>query len=64
VDKFFRWLSGNQQQPAPKHMDMANTAPLSEQQIQAIVRQPEPALRPSAIDIGLWAVCGQTARIE
>jgi PPM family protein phosphatase len=36
VDKFFRWLSGNKKDSASAP-DVANTAPLSEQQIQAIV---------------------------
>jgi serine/threonine protein phosphatase PrpC len=39
VDKFFRWLFGNQQQTVPqvKSQDMADTAPLSEQQLNSIV---------------------------
>jgi serine/threonine protein phosphatase PrpC len=40
VDKFFRWLFGNREQPVEtttKAQDMANTAPLTEQQIHTIV---------------------------
>ena len=39
MDKFFRWLFGNREQPAEpvKAQDMANTAPLTEQQIHTIV---------------------------
>lgn len=39
MDKFFRWLFGNQQQTVPqvKSQDMADTAPLSEQQLNSIV---------------------------
>jgi serine/threonine protein phosphatase PrpC len=45
VDKFFRWLTGlfgQQQTPIPRNQDMANTAPLSEQQLQAIVNNQNP----------------------
>ena len=43
MDKFFRWLSGNnnKQKPTPAQ-DLTNTAPLSEQQIQAIVNNQNP----------------------
>jgi hypothetical protein len=41
VDKIFRWLSGNKQKPTPAQ-DLTNTAPLSEQQIQAIVTHQNP----------------------
>jgi serine/threonine protein phosphatase PrpC len=41
VDKFFRWLSGNRK-PSNTAQDVANTAPLSEQQIQAIVNNQNP----------------------
>lgn len=42
MDKFFRWLFGNKQQAPVKNQDMANTAPLSESQIQAIVNNQNP----------------------
>jgi serine/threonine protein phosphatase PrpC len=41
VDKLFRWLFGKQQ-PSTKSPDIANTAPLSESQIQAIVNNQNP----------------------
>lgn len=41
MDKFFRWLSGNKQTPTSAQ-DVTNTAPLSEQQIQAIVSNQNP----------------------
>jgi len=38
VDKFFRWLFGNQKQaPELRTQDMANTAPLTEEQLNTIV---------------------------
>jgi len=38
VDKFFRWLFGNQKQaPEIKIQDMANTAPLTDEQLNTIV---------------------------
>ncbi len=45
MDKFFRWLFGNQQQQQPpdvKTVDTANTAPLSDQQLHAIVNNQNP----------------------
>lgn len=43
MDKFFRWLFGNQQPPPDvKTVDTANTAPLSEQQIHSIVSNQNP----------------------
>jgi len=41
VDKIFRWLSGNKKESVAAQ-DVANTAPLSEQQIQAIVNNQNP----------------------
>jgi PPM family protein phosphatase len=41
VDKFFRWVFGNKK-PSVSAQDVANTAPLSEQQIQAIVSNQNP----------------------
>jgi len=41
VDKFLRWLSANRR-PSASAQDVANTAPLSEQQIQAIVNNQNP----------------------
>ena len=43
MDKFFRWLFGNQQQPPDvKTVDTTNTAPLSDQQLHAIVNNQNP----------------------
>jgi serine/threonine protein phosphatase PrpC len=55
VDKFFRWLLGKQQSSA-KSQDVANTAPLSEQQIQAIVNNQNPHFDLQQ----LIAACGQS----
>lgn len=41
MDKIFRWLSGNKKATVSAQ-DVANTAPLSEQQIQAIVNNQNP----------------------
>lgn len=41
MDKFFGWLFGKKQSPA-KSQDVANTAPLTEQQIEAIVNNQNP----------------------
>lgn len=47
MDKFFRWLFGNNQQQQPstvaKTVEAANTAPLSEQQLQSIVGHQNPS---------------------
>jgi serine/threonine protein phosphatase PrpC len=59
VEKFFRWLFGNQQQqspPAVKTMDAANTAPLSEQQINSIINSQNPRFDLQQ----LIASCGQS----
>jgi serine/threonine protein phosphatase PrpC len=59
VDKFFRWLFGNQQQqqsPQIQTQDMVNTAPLSEQQLQAIVNNHNPRFELQQ----LLASCGQS----
>jgi protein phosphatase len=58
VDKFFRWLFGNQQQSstAVKTMDAANTAPLSEQQINSIINSQNPRFDLQQ----LIASCGQS----
>jgi protein phosphatase len=42
VDKFFGWLSRKKQPPDDKAQDVANTAPLSEDQIRAIVTNQNP----------------------
>lgn len=44
MDKFFRWLFGNKEQPSNpiKTQDAANTAPLTEEQLQAIVSNHNP----------------------
>lgn len=41
MDKLFRWLFGNQSTPE-KAVDMANTAPLTEEQLKAIVNNQNP----------------------
>lgn len=56
MNKFFSWLLGNQQQPAPKTQDMVNTAPLSEEQIQAIINTNHPHLDLQQLIAG----CGQS----
>jgi PPM family protein phosphatase len=56
VNKFFSWLLGNQQQSAPKTQDMVNTAPLSEQQIQAIINTNHPHFDLQQLIAG----CGQS----
>lgn len=56
MNKFFSWLFGNQQQPAPKTQDMVNTAPLSEEQIQAIISTNHPHLDLQQLIAG----CGQS----
>jgi PPM family protein phosphatase len=55
VNKFLRWLSGNKKSPASAQ-DIANTAPLSEQQIQAIVNNQNPRFDLQQ----LIASCGQS----
>lgn len=42
MDKFFGWLSRKKQPPDDKAQDVANTAPLSEDQIRAIVTNQNP----------------------
>lgn len=42
MDKFFGWLSRKKQPPDEKAQDVANTAPLSEDQIRAIVTNQNP----------------------
>lgn len=42
MDKFFGWLSRKKQPPEQKAQDVANTAPLSEDQIRAIVTNQNP----------------------
>jgi serine/threonine protein phosphatase PrpC len=58
VDKFFRWLFGNQQQTVPqvKSQDMADTAPLSEQQLNSIVSNNSPRSEFQQLIAG----CGQS----
>lgn len=56
MNKFFSWLLGNQQQPAPKTQDMVNTAPLSEEQIQAIINTNHPRFDLQQLIAG----CGQS----
>lgn len=55
MDKFFGWLFGKQQTSA-KGQDVANTAPLSEQQLQAIVSNQNPHFDLQQ----LIAACGQS----
>jgi serine/threonine protein phosphatase PrpC len=59
VDKFFRWLFGNQEQQATvevKTQEAANTAPLSEQQLQSIISNHNPRFDLQQ----LIASCGQS----
>lgn len=59
MDKFFRWLFGNQQQKQElpsQTEDMANTAPLSEQQLHAIISNQNPRFELQQ----LIASCGQS----
>jgi len=58
VDKFFRWLFGNKQQSADpiKTSDTANTAPLTDQQLQAIVSNHNPRFELQQ----LISSCGQS----
>lgn len=58
MDKFFRWLFGNQQQTVPqvKAQDMADTAPLSEQQLNSIVSSNNPRFELQQLIAG----CGQS----
>ena len=56
MDKFFRWLFGNQQQTQVQTQDMVNTAPLSEQQLQSIVSNHNPRIELQQ----LVASCGQS----
>lgn len=59
MDKFFRWLFGNQEQQATvevKTQEAANTAPLSEQQLQSIISNHNPRFDLQQ----LIASCGQS----
>lgn len=56
MNKFFSWLFGNQQKPAPKTQDMVDTAPLSEQQIQTILNNNHPRFDLQQLIAG----CGQS----
>jgi serine/threonine protein phosphatase PrpC len=56
VDKFFRWLFGNKNQTSTQSQDTANTAPLSESQLQAIVNNQNPRFELQQ----LIAACGQS----
>lgn len=57
MEKFFRWLFGNKQDTIPvKTQDMINTAPLSEQQLHAIVNNQNPKFELQQ----LVASCGQS----
>jgi len=55
VDKFFGWLFRNKR-PSAKSKDVANTAPLTEQQIEAIVSNQNPRFDLQQ----LVAACGQS----
>jgi len=55
VDKFFGRLFGKKQ-PSAKSQDVANTAPLTEEQIQAIVNNQNPRFEPQQLIAG----CGQS----
>lgn len=54
--KFFDWLFSKKQEPAPQTQDVANTAPLTEEQIQAIVNNQNPRFDMQQ----LIASCGQS----
>lgn len=59
MDKFFRWLFGNQKQQQPvevKTQDAANTAPLTEQQLQSIISNHNPRFDLQQLIAG----CGQS----
>lgn len=57
MEKLFRWLFGNKQEvPVTKTQDMINTAPLSEQQLLAIVNNQNPRFELQQ----LVASCGQS----
>jgi len=59
VDKFFRWLFGNQKQQQPvevKTQDVANTAPLTDQQLQSIISNHNPRFDLQQLIAG----CGQS----
>ena len=56
LNKFFSGLFNNRQQPVPKTQDMVNTAPLSEQQIQAILSNNNPRYELQQLIAG----CGQS----
>lgn len=54
--KFFDWLFGKKEQPSAQSQDVANTAPLTEEQIQAIVNNQNPRFDMQQ----LLASCGQS----
>lgn len=54
--KFFDWLFGKKEQPSAHSQDVANTAPLTEEQIQAIVNNQNPRFDMQQ----LLASCGQS----
>jgi serine/threonine protein phosphatase PrpC len=56
VNKFFGWLFGKKEQPPAQGQDVANTAPLTEEQIQAIVSNQNPRFDMQQ----LIASCGQS----
>jgi serine/threonine protein phosphatase PrpC len=56
VAKFFDWLFGKKEQPSAHSQDVANTAPLTEEQIQAIVNNQNPRFDMQQ----LLASCGQS----
>lgn len=56
MNKFFGWLFGKKEQPPAQGQDVANTAPLTEEQIQAIVSNQNPRFDMQQ----LIASCGQS----
>ena len=56
MDKFFSWLSGNKKTPPTPAQNVTDTAPLSEQQIQAIVSNQNPRFDLQQ----LISACGQS----
>ena len=56
MNKFFGWMFGKKEEPSAQTQDVANTAPLTEEQIQAIVSNQNPRFDMQQ----LIASCGQS----
>ena len=62
VDKLFRWIKGNKPTPE-KAVDIANTAPLTEEQLKAIVGNQNPQFDlQQLIAAAGQSVAGETGR--